>query len=60
MDQLAESFCPRQTLQVNGVFACDLLTAEYRKHVLEASITHAMLDISGTCDGASKLVMIYL
>ena len=43
-------------LQVNALFACDLLTTGYHEQLLEAIITLAMSGIPCTCDGASAMV----
>ena len=47
-----------QTLQVNAIFAGDLLTTEYHRKVLKAIISLATSDIPCTCNDAS--VMVYL
>ena len=47
-------------LQVNTNFACDLLTTEYHKQVLEAIITLATSDIPCTCNDVSAMVYLRL
>ena len=47
-------------LQVNVLFAYDLLTTEYDEQLLEAIITFAMSGIPCTCDGASAMVYLRL
>ena len=43
-------------LQVNAVFACNLLTTEYDEQLLEAIMTLATSGIHCTCDRASAMV----